>query len=34
MKSYGGVAPRILRPRHLMKVSGQLHDPAALSPVK
>jgi hypothetical protein len=29
-----GIAPRILRPRHYMEVSGQLHAPAALSPEK
>jgi hypothetical protein len=34
MKAYwvnGGIAPLILWPRHYMKVSDQLHDPAALS---
>jgi hypothetical protein len=33
MKAYwrgGGIAPRILLPRHEMEVSGQLHAPAAL----
>jgi hypothetical protein len=35
MKVYwgsGGIAPRILWPRHQMEVSGQLHAPAALPP--
>jgi hypothetical protein len=30
----GGIAPLILWPRHLMKVSGQLHAPVALLPGK
>jgi hypothetical protein len=33
MKVYWGIgfiAPLILRPRHYMEVSGQLHTPAAL----
>jgi hypothetical protein len=37
MKAYWGsgvIAPCILRPRHCMKASGQLHDPAALFPGK
>jgi hypothetical protein len=37
MKTYegsGGIAPRILCPRHYMEVSGQIHDPAALTPGK
>jgi hypothetical protein len=29
-----GIAPRILRPRYLMEVSGQLRTPAALPPGK
>jgi hypothetical protein len=37
MKAYwgsGGIAPRIIWPRHQMEVSGQLHAPAALPPGK
>jgi hypothetical protein len=37
MKAYCGsvgIAPHILRPRHWMEVSGQLHAPAALPPGK
>jgi hypothetical protein len=37
MKAYWGsrgIAPLILLPRHLKKVSGQLHAPAALPPGK
>jgi hypothetical protein len=37
MKVYwesGGIAARILWPRHEMEVSGQLHAPAALPPEK
>jgi hypothetical protein len=37
MKTYwrsGGIAPRILWPRHYKDMSGQLHVPAALPPKK
>jgi hypothetical protein len=37
MKAYwesGGIASRILWPRHWMEVSGQLHVPVALPPGK
>jgi hypothetical protein len=37
MNTYGGnecIDPRILEPRHLFEVSGQLHVPTALPPGK